>query len=298
MARSLCRTAARLLVAAAVMLLPAVARAQGPEVRVADTTQIIQVLKTRDGSTFVGHVVATTADSVTMRTNVGTLTIARAAIDEVREVPRTAMHAGREYWPPDPNETRLFFAPTGRMLKRGEGYFSDTYLFLLGGAGGVTDWLTLGGGISVLPLEDFSDNIVYVTPKVGLVSSERVNVAVGAAIGTARGAFEDVGTAGIFYGVGTFGPPDGSVSAGVGYAYAGSDVNNTPILMLGGAKRVSKRVSLVTENYLFSDADTQFVYWYGLRLMGEKLSTDLAFINASSSGIFPGIPYVNVVFKF
>jgi hypothetical protein len=292
------RIARCLLGIAAFALLPAGARAQGPEVRVVDSTQFVQVLKTRDGSTFVGHVVATGVDSVTFQTSVGTLTIARAAIDEIREVPRTAMRAGGEYWPPDPNATRLFFAPTGRMLKRGEGYFSDTYLFLLGAAGGVTDWLTLGGGISVVPLDDFSDNILYLTPKVGLVSSERVNVAVGAAIGTARWLVEDVGTAGIFYGVGTFGGPDASVSTGIGYAYAGSDVNNTPILMLGGARRVSKRVSLVTENYLFPDTDVQFVYWYGLRLMGEKLSTDLAFINASSSGIFPGIPYVNVVFKF
>jgi hypothetical protein len=298
MTRRPLRIARCLLGIAAFALLPAGARAQGPEVRVVDSTRFLQVLKTRDGSTFVGNVVAAGTDSVTFRTSVGTLTVARAAIAELREVPRTAMRAGGEYWPPDPNETRLFFAPTGRMLKRGEGYFSDTYLFLLGVAGGVTDRVTLGGGVSVLPLENFSDNILYLTPKIGLVSGERVNVAVGAAIGTARWLVEDVGTAGIFYGVGTFGGSDASVSTGVGYAYAGSDVNNTPILMLGGARRVSRRVSLVTENYLFPETETRFVYWYGLRLMGEKLSTDLAFINASSSGIFPGVPYVNVVFKF
>jgi hypothetical protein len=298
MARRLCHAAARLLGLAAIALLPAAAaRAQGPEIRVADSTQI-QVLKTRDGSTFVGRVLETSADSVKFQTSVGTLTVARTAIDELRAVPRTAMHAGREYWPPDPNETRLFFAPTGRMLKRGEGYLSDTYLFFIGGAGGVTDRLTLGGGVSVFPLEDFSDNVIYFTPKVGLYSSERVNLAAGALVGTARWLADSIGTAGVLYGVGTFGGADASVTAGLGYAYAGSDVDNRPVLMVGGAARVAKRVSLATENYLMPGETSDFLYSYGVRLFGEQLSVDLAFFNVTDSGIFPGIPYVNVVFKF
>ncbi len=86
--------------------------------------------------------------------------------------------------------------------------------------------------------------------------------------------------------------------------------------MLGGAKRVSRRVSLVTENYGFWTRDQVFVSCvsfpctyrernnfhglmsYGIRFMGEKISTDLALWNSTEEFRFPGIPYVGFAVKF
>src|ERR671910_748837 len=73
----------------------------------------------------------------------------------------------------NPNATRLLFAPTGRMLEQGEGYFNDTYLLLLSVHGGVTSRFTLGGGMSVVPLANFTDNALYIMPKIGLVASPK-----------------------------------------------------------------------------------------------------------------------------
>ena len=44
-------------------------------------------------------------------------------------------------------------------------------------------------------------------------------------------------------------------------------------------------------------SDDNLVYSFGVRFMGEKLTTDLALVNIVGSGII-GVPYVGFVFKF
>ena len=51
----------------------------------------------------------------------------------------------------DPNYSRLLFGPTGRPLKKGDGYFSDYELAFPGVAVGITDNLSIAGGISIVP---------------------------------------------------------------------------------------------------------------------------------------------------
>lgn len=282
------------------LLLGAAWRAEGqasrqPVIRVADST-FVQIVTVRDGSSLVGRITAITSDSVRLTTRIATLTIARSEISSVREVKASTMRDG-EYWPPNPNNTRLLFAPTGRMLKQGEGYFSDYYLFFVGAAGGITDRISMGGGISVFPFANFSDNAFYLTPKIGVVTGEKLNVAVGALVGFA-GLTDDIGRFGIGYGVATYGSPDASVTFGVGYGYNGGDWSNKPVVLLGGEKRLTKRLAFVTENYVLPSTNEPLVS-YGLRLFGEKLSVDLAFANLlGKSAIFPGVPYIDLVVAF
>ncbi|MFN2567357.1 MAG: hypothetical protein ABR499_20360 [Gemmatimonadaceae bacterium] len=304
--RVLCTLAAVLTLALATLVAtPRAAYGQDPAVRDtarADSAQMY-ILRTRDGSLFVGRLIRATVDSVYFVSSGGPITVPRSSILELRQVGRGAMRAGI-YWAPNPNETRLFIAPTGRMLAQGEGYFSDTYLFLLLFAGGLSSNFTLGGGLSILPSDDFfRNNIYYITPKIGLIQKPNVNVAAGAFIGFAGWDFdgsEDVGSFGILYGVATFGSADGSVTIGSGLGYGGGDLADRPIFMLGGEKRIARRASLVTENYVLPGESNAAVS-YGIRFFGEKLAVDLAFWNAFGSDvdpIFPGIPYVAFAVKF
>jgi hypothetical protein len=265
----------------------------GTERRAVDSARV-QLLKTRTGTTLVGHVLDERADTVVFETSGGIFTIARREIEELREV-RTSR--GGEYWPANASGTRLFFGPTGRMLAKGDGYFSNHQLFFLSATGGLADRFTLGGGLSVLPLDNFADNLFFLTPKLGVVQSDNVNVAVGALVGAVGMGESHGGTGGLGYAVATFGSPDASVTVGGGAGF-GNDVASTPIFMLGGETRLSRRVALVTENYLTSSADNPIVS-YGLRFMGEKIAVDLAFINVlGENAIFPGIPFVDFVFHF
>ena len=268
-------------------------------IRVADTSQV-QVIRLRDGSSIVGRVTEVGTDTVRFAAASGTLSIARSDIVELREVEKTAMRRG-EVWPANPNATRLLFAPTGRTLPKGEGYFNDTYLFLLSVHGGITSRFTLGGGLSVLPLDDFSDNALFIMPKFGVVATPKFNLSVGALAGVLGAAFEDgeSGSFGVLYAVGTAGSPDASVSFGTGLAYAGGEFADRPVAMLGAESRLSRRIAFVTENYVIPNEDVSSVISYGLRFFGEKLSADLAFWLAPGEDIrFPGIPYVAFSVKF
>ena len=268
-------------------------------IRVADSTQV-QVIRLRDGSSIVGRVTQVGSDTIRFAATGGTLALTRADIIDVRDVAKASIRRG-EVWPVNPNATRLFFAPTGRMLAKGEGYFNDSYLFLMSVQGGVSPGFNLGGGMSVLPLDNFADNALFITPKIGVVASPKINLAVGALAGFVGGLADegDDASFGILYGVGTFGSPDASVTVGTGLAYAGGQFADRPVAMLGAEARLGRRVSFVTENYLIPNEDVHGVISYGLRFYGEKLSTDLAFWNAPGAVmVFPGIPYVAFSVKF
>lgn len=278
---------------AAVMTSPSLsAQDSGPSrdrLRVVDSTKI-QVITLRDGSSLVGRIVDLRPDSVDFQTGIGRVPLAMTDIREIVETDANRMHDGR-YWFPNPNVTRLFFGPTGQMLKRGEGYFADYQLFFPGVAYGVTDNISIGGGVSIFPA-GIEDQVYYVTPKVGSSFGEKVHVAAGVLFAGTKG-----GTGGVGYGVGTIGDGDASATFGVGYGFAGGEIESKPVAMLGGEKRLSRRIALVTENYLLPISDNNLVYSFGLRFMGEKLTTDLAIFNVSGSGII-GLPFVDFVFRF
>ena len=258
------------------------------------------VLRTRDGSVFVGQLIGDAADSIRFLTIGGAIVVARANVTGLRALPPRAVRHG-EYWVADPNDTRLFFAPTGRMLAKGDGYFSDTYLLLLNFVGGVTPRFTMGGGFSIIPSNNPQNNIVYITPKVGLVQGDYFNLAIGgvAAFAGFEGADDWARSFGIVYGVGTIGSPDASLTFGTGVAYTGNGIVDQPVAMLGGSVRAGRRASLVTENYIFPSEGEHGIVSYGVRFFGDKLSVDLAFWNIiGTTLLIPGIPYVAVAVKF
>lgn len=257
--------------------------------RIVDSTKI-QIITVRDGSSLVGRIVSVRPDSVDFQASMGRVTIATRDIREIKEADADRMHGG-EYWFPNPNATRLFFAPTGQMLKKGEGYFSDYELFFPGFAYGVTDNFSIGGGMSIFPA-GLDEQVYYVTPKVGMSFGEQLHLSAGLLLAGTSG-----GTGGVGYGVGTYGTGDGSVTAGLGYGFAGGDIEARPLVMLGGEKRVSRRIALVTENYLLPISDDNILYSFGVRFLGEKLTTDLALVNLVGSNTI-GVPYVDFVFKF
>ncbi len=249
-----------------------------------------QIVTLRDGSTIFGRILAVNGDTVSFQTQAGNIQLSAGAIREIKEIPAADLREG-EYWFPNPNSTRLFFAPSGQMLKKGEGYFSDYELFFPGIAYGVTDNVTIGGGVSLFPAA-VEDQVYYVTPKIGISVADKVHVAAGVLFAGTKG-----GTGGIYYGVGTFGDGNASVTLGGGYGFAGGKIEAKPVGMIGGELRVSRRIGIVTENYLLPVSDNNFLYSFGLRFMGEKLTTDLALVNVSGSDII-GIPYVDFVFRF
>ena len=91
------------------------------DVRVPDEG-VVQRLTLTDGSQIFGRVESIVDDAIVFRSLAGVeLKATRAEIADLRMVSGRVI-AG-EFQPTDSHNTRLLFAPTGRSLKKGEGYF-------------------------------------------------------------------------------------------------------------------------------------------------------------------------------
>lgn len=276
---------------------PCGARAQ-VALRVLDDTTRVQVVRLSDGTVVVGRVVAVRPDSAVIRTQAGQLTFARSSVRSVRERSARSMRGG-EYWPEDPNATRLFFAPTGHTLKRGDAYFCDIWVFLLCLTGGLSDRITLGGGMSIVPGIDIAENVFYLTPKIGVFASENVNIAVGSFTGRSGAITDDASSFGILYGVSTFGSEDRNFSAGIGYAYYNDEVANSPLVLGGFKLRLSRGTAFISENYILPAAEGGLVS-FGLRFFGERIAGDVGLIryvgrDDSDQGL--GFPFIGLAVK-
>ena len=149
-----------------------------------------------------------------------------------------------------PSDTsRLVIGPTGRMLAPGQGYVTFDGLVVATVQVGVTRQFSMGGGTLIVPLG--IPHPMWVTPKVKLYGSDRVNVASGVIHMVVPGEWRQ----GFAYTVGTIGGVEASVTIGGGVLYVDDPDDRrgpgtAPVMVVGGDRRVSPRVSFVTENYL------------------------------------------------
>lgn len=258
----------------------------------------VQILSTRDGSTNIGRITHIRESEIEFKTDFGKITIPISKIKDIKIVASSSIKNGR-YWFPNPNATRLYFSPTARMLGQGEGYFSDYYVFFPGVSYGVTNNITIGGGMSLFPGGGVNKQIYYLTPKVGIKASKHLSCAVGTLLIKLPAIFDnDSHKAGVLYGVSTYGTPDKNLTFGFGYGFVDGTFAEKPMLLIGGEKRLSRRIAFVSENWIFPGVDHPLIS-YGLRFFGESLSIDLAFLNVwGDDSAYTTVPYMDFVFKF
>jgi hypothetical protein len=265
---------------------------------VVDSMAVLEVRLT-DGSVVYGAILSANRDAVVLRTVSGARLELRP--DQIRsQRPATGTVVRGEYWPEDPNHTRLLFSSTGRSLGAGQGYVAAYFLFFPMVAYGVTDRLTIAGGTPVIP--GAMGEVFYLAPKFTVSQRERSSVSVGA-LAFALPKSSDEGTFGIAYGVGTFGTRDHALTAGAGWGFrwggGESSVENAPVLVLGGETRVGRRVKLLTENWIFTSGAGGFTLLSGaVRFIGDRLSADLGLIGAAEQGVGCCLPMVNFVWNF
>jgi hypothetical protein len=255
----------------------------------------VQILRTTDGSTYIGRIVEVTSATVRFQTDVGELNIPLERIEEIEDVPEDRIRDGK-YWFPNPNATRHYFGPTALMLPKGSGYLADYWVFFPSVAYGVSDNFTFSAGMSILPGAGFDEQIYMLMPKFGGPLTDKIHIAAGALM---IGHKEVDKTFGIAYGVATYGSIEHNLTVGLGYGFVGSEVASKPIVMLGGQTRISRRLAFVTENWIVPGAESHPLYSWGFRFLGESLSVDLGFLNVAGTDLsFPGIPLLDFVFSF
>jgi hypothetical protein len=236
-------------------------------------------------------VIAQDAVEVVFRTTAGA--VVRTPIERVAGIrPASGLLREGRFFLDDPNSTRLFFAPTGRALRRGEAYAGVHELLMPIVQVGITNRISIGGGTPLLFGIPASERPYWITPKAQIFSGGRASVALG--VVHAFGLDDDDGAVGVAYAVATRELSAGSVTVGGGLGYT-SHGDRGLLLMAGGDRPAGRNARLITENYFWR---TGGVASLGVRFFGEKLSADVAIAMILTSDLVQPTPIINFMYRF
>ncbi len=262
--------------------IPAAGQRADP-LRVLSDTTAVQQVELGDGTKLLGRIVRIDGDDIFFRT-LGNVDIRfeRRDVRNVREV-RGELYNG-EFWPEDPSDSRLFLAPTARVPGHGHGYFGVYELFVPSFGVGIGTVFMISGGFSAIPGIDLRDQVYYIAPKAQVFNSEYVQGAVGLFWAKPGTNEESVGMA--YSGV-TAGTPRASFSGGIAFPFGSrSGFSDNPLLMVGGEVRATKRLKVITENWI-APSEGDAILSLGFRIITSRLTVEVAVATTTEGGFLP-----------
>lgn len=263
----------------------------------------IYVVETNDGNKYTGTLISNNENEIILKTaNIGEVKILKINMRSMQLVSDSEIK-GDKIWTHTPQDARYFFAPNGYGLRKGEGYYQNTFLFFNQASYGFTNNFTMGLGIVPLFLFDGAPTPVWLTPKVQFpLVKDKLNIGGGALIGTVLGLeTEETGTNsfGIAYGTLTAGSRNSNISFGLGYGFAGGEWGDYPSMNISGMVRIARSWYLVTENYIFDGGESSAgVFSGGARVIFKKSSLDFAIMEFSADGSYYPVPWLSFAVPF
>ncbi|TFZ64020.1 hypothetical protein E4631_20560 [Hymenobacter sp. UV11] len=253
-------------------------------------------VETIGGTQFSGTLRATTDLTLTFETKeLGLVTVQRANVRQLMSQTPEQARRGFDYVG---NGTRMFIAPTARNLYQGEGYVQAINVFLLGVNYGLTDNISVGLLVPVIPF--IGVPAIAIAPKLSVPVNDKLHLGVGVLYGFATGVLGGSGSAGVGYGLATYGTADTNVTLGLGYGFSGGDVGSSPVAVIGANVRLSRLFSLVNETYIANfDTNGAFGGLAGLRYASPRFSASLGalyYTSRDNSGVYPA--YLDVAYRF
>jgi len=204
----------------------------------------------------------------------------------------------------DPNSSFYLFSPSAFSIDNGNLYFRDFCLFYPSINFGIANIVSLQAGAFWYPGMNY-DNLPYVgNIKFSAFQSDIVSFAGGVSyIHLPDLEEQDIFSAGYAYATMTIGNRynHASMSAGWGYIQEEDKWRNKdkPIVVLAGNFRVLNSISIVTENWLFPDKDTEdSLLLTSLRFFGRQVALDVGVLFSVTSiqkKINP-IPVLNIAY--
>jgi hypothetical protein len=258
------------------------------------------VIDTEDGNTFMGRILNEDSIQVVLLTDVyGTVLIPTSRIKQKKELKQTDLIEG-QHWFSNPHATRYFFGTNGYGLRKGEAYYQNTWILFNQINYGISNHISLGGGMVPLFLFAGAPTPVFITPKLTLpLIKDKLNLGAGVLYAYVLG--EEFGF-GITYGTITLGNRDSNLTLGGGWAFADAEWASSPTLTLNGMTRVGRKTYLVTENYYIGlSEDSSFgIISLGGRSVQKKLAVDygLFFPVGADIGSFLAIPWLGIAVPF
>ena len=262
---------------------------------VTDSTRTVKV-ETIDGNVFVGNII--TEDSLNLVIKTEILGEIKIPLNNVksRTVLKELKKVGREYWLPNPQSSRYFWAPNGYGLDKGSSYYQSIWILYNQFSFGLTDNFSVGAGMIPLFLFGVPIAPVWIVPKLSIpVVKDKFNVGAGAFLGTLLG--DNSGAFGLLYGTTTFGSRDQNMNFGLAYGFAGGDWMKVPIINASFLLRVSPRGYLISENYIITaGGETIVLISMGGRSIIRNISLDYSLwipIGAGNESLI-AIPFLGV----
>ena len=255
-------------------------------------------VETTDGNTFVGQLISETDEAITILTeSAGEITISRKNIRKMTLLENDQMREDG-YWHDNPQSTRYLFAPNAIGLRKGEGYYQNTWILFNNVNYGITNNFSLGAGTVPLFLFGSSSTPCWIMPKLSIpVASDLVHLSAGALIGGVIG--EEDGSGGLLYGTGTVGDTNKNLTLGLGYAYGGGEISSTPVVNISGMYRTGQSIYFISENYFIPDTDAGGLVSFGVRWAPENFAVDFALLRPLEDfGGFVGLPWLGLTIPF
>jgi hypothetical protein len=248
------------------------------------------VVKMKSGDEFTGYFLNKHGDFISIRTINGDMQLIAKNVESILE----SKYRGR-YSFDNPLPSRYFFGPSAIPLEKGKGYYQNVFLSTNFVNVGITDNISVGGGVELLTLM-MGVPVWFFTPKIAFEVADKVHVGAGLlTLGVSGfGAFN------LAYGVGTYGSSESNVSFGLGYGFAFGEVSSSPAILVGGTHRLGKSFSVLSENYILTGAGDLGVFGIeGFRILSQKSSFDIGLMvtpELITAGF--GIPFVGYARTF
>lgn len=247
-----------------------------------DSNQKVNI-ELEDGSEIIGELISLNDFEVVIQNNeLGLLTFKRENVKRI-------IYLNDKSWRQNPNPTRYFLGQSAMNLPKGEGYYQNIYGVVNLFGYGLSKHLSVMAGTELITL--FSGSPAFLTNlKYGRQIGSKLHVA---ASGTYLFGFGDITSElslGTINALLTYGTEEHNLTVGTGFAFAEEQFGDSGVLTIGGMTRISKRFSLITENYILTSGEDA-LFSGGLRLINKKSTVDLLV----TRGFFP---LLDIVFTF
>jgi hypothetical protein len=260
-----------------------------------DSTKVYRI-ETNDGNTYTGFIIREDVQVLILKTDrLGEITISQKDIKTKSEI-QHAKKVKDEYWLPNPQSSRYFWAPNGYGLMKGEAYYQNIWVLYNQVSFGLSDNFSMGIGTIPLFLFAGTPTPLWIVPKFSFpLVKDKFNLGTGAFLGTLVGA--DAGVFGLLYGTTTFGSRDKNMSIGLAYGFADGNWLNTPVFNFSGMVRTGPRGYFITENYFISvEGETALILSAGGRTILRKVGLDYSLWIPLASGMdtFFAFPFLGI----
>lgn len=197
-------------------------------------------------------------------------------------------------------------------LRKQTGFYKNTMVSLNAVSYGLTEHLSVGGSLDLVSLIRARDGGPVYTGRIQVSGSASEVFHLGASVTylNARvpvGASVPEGTTippGIFTGLAMFtiGNKDYQLTVAGGLTHDGQRSGEGPVFNFGGAARAFANIMFVTEHWVFTDPDRDFLaHSFGIRILGDELAIDLglAYDREFTTKVTPvGMPFLSATLNF